>query len=519
MSLVATTLARLLDAGLRAPAVASLRADRRRPGAGGADRARARPPACPSSLTYGLTESCSQVDDDAGRRDGGRRRERRSAAVLHARALRRGRRDPRRAGRPSRPAPVAADGWLHTGDLGELDERRRLRVTGRKADTIVSGGENVAPAEVEACSRPTPRVLEAAVLGRADPRWGEAVRRSSSRARARSSTPRSCARTARARSRLQGPQADRAVERAAAAHALRQAAAPGAAMSFDADAPPARRASRAGKRRRPAGCASRSCCASSRAPVSSWMIDASRPQPGQRVLELAAGPRRDGDAGRRTGRADRRRDHLRPGRGDARGRAGARGRSSGSHNVEFQVLNAEWIDLPLASVDVVAVPLGLHADGRSRRGAGRDAARAAPRRARGAGGVGRRSSSNPWALLPAQELIARGLVPAPDRAPPRAGAVRAGRPRARSRAARAGGLHRDRASRRSSSCARHATSPSCGRRRSTSRATSTTPCSRTAEPEIAADRGCRSPSASRLHRRRRHARDPGAHARRRPPSA
>ncbi len=73
------------------------------------------------------------------------------------------------------PAALAGDGWLHTGDLGALDERGRLLVTGRKADTIISGGENVAPAEVEAVLEAHPRVLEAAVIGRSDARWGEAV--------------------------------------------------------------------------------------------------------------------------------------------------------------------------------------------------------------------------------------------------------------------------------------------------------------------------------------------------------
>ncbi len=48
-------------------------------------------------------------------------------------------------------------------------------MTGRKADTIVSGGENVAPAEVEAVLEAHPAVLEAAVLGSEDPEWGEAV--------------------------------------------------------------------------------------------------------------------------------------------------------------------------------------------------------------------------------------------------------------------------------------------------------------------------------------------------------
>ena len=69
----------------------------------------------------------------------------------------------------------AADGRLHTGDLGRIDERGFLHVTGRKADTIVSGGENVAPSEVEAVLETCPGVIEAAVVGRADEQWGEAV--------------------------------------------------------------------------------------------------------------------------------------------------------------------------------------------------------------------------------------------------------------------------------------------------------------------------------------------------------
>ena len=64
---------------------------------------------------------------------------------------------------------------LHTGDLGRLDERGRLIVLGRKVDTIVSGGENVMPTEVEAALLAHPAVAEAAVIGRPDPEWGEAV--------------------------------------------------------------------------------------------------------------------------------------------------------------------------------------------------------------------------------------------------------------------------------------------------------------------------------------------------------
>jgi O-succinylbenzoic acid--CoA ligase len=64
---------------------------------------------------------------------------------------------------------------LRTGDLGEWNADGALHVAGRKADTIVTGGENVAPAEVEAVLESHPAVREAAVHGRPHPEWGEAV--------------------------------------------------------------------------------------------------------------------------------------------------------------------------------------------------------------------------------------------------------------------------------------------------------------------------------------------------------
>jgi o-succinylbenzoate---CoA ligase len=170
VSLVPTTLARLLDAGLREPA--RLRCAL----VGGGPLpaplvARAREAAIPVAQTYGLTEACSQVttarpgdaQPDAGpplfctrvRIDA------EGQILVHSPTVARGAAGP--------------DGWLATGDLGALDAEGRLTIVGRKADTIISGGENVAPAEVEAVLAEHPAVAEAVVYGRPDAEWGEVI--------------------------------------------------------------------------------------------------------------------------------------------------------------------------------------------------------------------------------------------------------------------------------------------------------------------------------------------------------
>jgi O-succinylbenzoic acid--CoA ligase len=68
-----------------------------------------------------------------------------------------------------------AGGWFATGDSGRLDNTGRLHVDGRLAEMIVTGGENVWPAPVEAALRAHPGVAEVAVAGRPDPEWGERV--------------------------------------------------------------------------------------------------------------------------------------------------------------------------------------------------------------------------------------------------------------------------------------------------------------------------------------------------------
>jgi fatty-acyl-CoA synthase len=72
--------------------------------------------------------------------------------------------------------PVAdREGWFHTGDRGRFDAEGRLSVVGRLKDTIITGGENVDPAEVENALADFPGVVEVAVSGAPDPVWGEVV--------------------------------------------------------------------------------------------------------------------------------------------------------------------------------------------------------------------------------------------------------------------------------------------------------------------------------------------------------
>jgi acyl-CoA synthetase (AMP-forming)/AMP-acid ligase II len=66
-----------------------------------------------------------------------------------------------------------AGGWFHTGDIGTVDEDGYLFIVDRLKDMIVSGGENIAGSEVERVLYEHVAVLEAAVVGRADERWGE----------------------------------------------------------------------------------------------------------------------------------------------------------------------------------------------------------------------------------------------------------------------------------------------------------------------------------------------------------
>jgi len=162
VSLVPTTLARLLDAGLREPPAL------RWVLLGGAaippallDRAReARVPVAP---TYGMTEACSQVATLG-------------PPLFCTRVAIAPESGEILVGGPTvAPGAVGDDGWLHTGDAGALRPDGTLEVRGRLDDTIITGGENVHPVEVEAVLAAHPAVAEVAVHGRPSEEWGREV--------------------------------------------------------------------------------------------------------------------------------------------------------------------------------------------------------------------------------------------------------------------------------------------------------------------------------------------------------
>lgn len=72
-------------------------------------------------------------------------------------------------------AVLTRDGWFKTGDLGRVDEEGYFWIMGRSRDVIISGGENVYPAELESVLADCPQIAESAVIGIADPKWGEAA--------------------------------------------------------------------------------------------------------------------------------------------------------------------------------------------------------------------------------------------------------------------------------------------------------------------------------------------------------
>jgi O-succinylbenzoic acid--CoA ligase len=123
--------------------------------------------------TYGLTETCSQVTTlapaDAKRKLGSAGR---PLLTTHLR-IQEG--EILVQGPTVAPGRADADGWLHTGDLGRIDEEGFLYVDDRIDDMIVTGGENVIPAEVEKVLLRHPEVADAAVVGREDPEWQQAV--------------------------------------------------------------------------------------------------------------------------------------------------------------------------------------------------------------------------------------------------------------------------------------------------------------------------------------------------------
>lgn len=181
ISLVPTMLGRLLDAGWsRPPALRAILL-------GGSEcppriLARALDANLPLRTTYGLTEACSQV---ATARSDVRSADEGAGAPLPGIGVRIGREGTIEVRGPTmfdgwfppgaHPSPFDAEGWYDTGDVGELDARGRVHVLARRTDLIVTGGENVYPAEVEAALERFDSVRAACVFGVPDERWGHVV--------------------------------------------------------------------------------------------------------------------------------------------------------------------------------------------------------------------------------------------------------------------------------------------------------------------------------------------------------
>ena len=136
----------------------------------------------PVLTTYGMSEACSQITTQ--RYGTVNRGEAGSGPPLHGVEVRLGDDDgilvrgptlfsgyvP-----PSEADPFLDDGWFPTGDRGRFDDDGNLHVLGRRADRIVTGGENVDPVEVERALESLPGIREACVFGRPDEEWGEVV--------------------------------------------------------------------------------------------------------------------------------------------------------------------------------------------------------------------------------------------------------------------------------------------------------------------------------------------------------
>ena len=78
--------------------------------------------------------------------------------------------------RPQETAAAIINGWLHTGDIGKLDDEGFLYILDRKKDMIISGGENIYPAEIEDALLNNHKVMDVGVIGYPHEKWGEAVK-------------------------------------------------------------------------------------------------------------------------------------------------------------------------------------------------------------------------------------------------------------------------------------------------------------------------------------------------------